>query len=85
MKLDDNFVSDHAGIFPLTFADVKCQTFDRQAAVKNLILPSCLTLSGKLTLLLLPLMVSVPLTSSLPGCWLSLWWQRSWLSEIVRR
>ena len=35
MKLDQYFVGDGASILPLTFANLKRQPFDRQAAIKH--------------------------------------------------
>ena len=37
-ELDDNFIGDHAGVFPLAFADVESQALDRQLAFEDLLL-----------------------------------------------
>src|SRR5450830_1664378 len=36
VKLDGDFIGDHACIFPFTFTDVECEALDRHGAVKNL-------------------------------------------------
>jgi hypothetical protein len=66
-EFDDNFVGDHAGVFPLAFADVKSEPLDRQLAFEHLLAAFVLTVSGKLTSAVLPLIVSLPVTFSLPA------------------